>query len=140
MKSLNFLCEKNGIKYNGVVERKNRLLEELVRTMLNETLLPKYFWTDAVNATSYVLKRVLTMSILKKTPHEIFKGRRHVLTHLKVFGCKCFILNNGKKKLANLMQKLMKESFLVMLQISPIMLLTRVHLGFLELYLPYLHQ
>ena len=28
---------------NGVVERKNRSLEELARTILNESNLPKYF-------------------------------------------------------------------------------------------------
>nr|KYP31713.1 Retrovirus-related Pol polyprotein from transposon TNT 1-94 [Cajanus cajan] len=38
---------------NGVVERKNRSLEELARTMLNETKLPKYFWADAINTTCY---------------------------------------------------------------------------------------
>jgi len=58
-------CEKHGIKHNfsaprtpqqnGVVERKNRSLEELARTMLNETTLPKYFWANTVNTTSYVL-------------------------------------------------------------------------------------
>jgi len=46
-------CEKHGISHgfsaprtpqqNGVVERKNRSLEELARTMLNESKLPKYF-------------------------------------------------------------------------------------------------
>jgi len=46
-------CSKLAIKHNfseprtpqqnGVVERKNRSLEELARTMLNETGLPKYF-------------------------------------------------------------------------------------------------
>ena len=42
---------------------------------------------------------MLIRPILKKTPYELFKGRRHVLSHLKVFGCKCFILNNGKESL-----------------------------------------
>jgi len=42
---------------------------------------------------------VLIRPILKKTPYELFKGRRPVLSHLKVFGCKCFILNNGKESL-----------------------------------------
>jgi len=42
---------------------------------------------------------VLIRPILKKTPYELFKGRRSVLSHLKVFGCKCFILNNGKESL-----------------------------------------
>jgi len=76
-----------------VVERKDRSLEELVRTMLNETLLPKYFWADVINTTSYVLIRMLINLILNATLYEIFKGRRLVLTHLKVFGCKFFILN-----------------------------------------------
>jgi len=102
-------CEKHGFKrnfsaprtpqQNGVVERKNRSLEELARTMLNENSLPKYFWADAVNTACYVLNRVLIRLILKKTPYEFFKGRRPVLSHLKVFGCKCFILNNGKESL-----------------------------------------
>jgi len=67
--------------------------------MLNENSLPKYFWADAVNTTCYVLNRVLIRPILKKTPYELFKGRRPVLSHLKLFGHKCFILNNGKEKL-----------------------------------------
>jgi len=102
-------CEKHSIKHNfstprtpqqnGVVERKNRSLEELARTMLNENSLPKYFWADAVNTACYVLNRVLIRPILKKTPYELFIGRRLVLSHLKVFGCKCFILNNDKESL-----------------------------------------
>ena len=102
-------CEKHGINHNfsalrtpqqnGVVERKNRSLEELARTMFNENSLPKYSWADAVNTACYVLNRVLIKPILKKTPYELFKGRRHVLSHLKVFRCKCFILNNGKESL-----------------------------------------
>jgi len=103
-------CEKHGIKHNfsaprtpqknGVVERKNMSLEELARTMINENSLPKYFWADVVNIACYVLNRVLIRPILKKTtPYEPFKWRRPVLSHLKVFGCKCFILNNDKESL-----------------------------------------
>jgi len=51
---------------NGVVERKNRSLEELARTLLNENNLPKYFWADEVSIANYVLNRVLIRSILKK--------------------------------------------------------------------------
>ena len=40
---------------------------------------------------------MLIRPILKKIPYEFFKGRRPILSHLKVFGCKCFILNNGKE-------------------------------------------
>ena len=70
---------------NGVVERKNRSLEELVRTMMNENKLPKYFWADAVSTACYVLNRVLIRPILKKTPYELLKGRKPNVSHLKVF-------------------------------------------------------
>ena len=76
-------CEENGIMHNfsaprtpqqnEVVERKNRSLEELARTMLNEYDVPKYFWADAMSTTCYVLNRMLTRPILKITPYELFK-------------------------------------------------------------------
>jgi len=49
--------------------------------------------------STLLVNRVLIRPILKKTPFELFKQRRPVLSHLKVFGCKCFILNNGKESL-----------------------------------------
>jgi len=42
---------------------------------------------------------VLIRPILKKTPYELFRGRKLNLSHLKVFGYKCFILKNGKDRL-----------------------------------------
>jgi len=82
-----------------MVERKNRSLEELARTLLNEKDLPKYFWADAASTTYYVLNKVLIRPILKKTSYELLKGRKPNISHLKAFGCKCFILNNGKDNL-----------------------------------------
>ena len=46
-----------------------------------------------------MLNRVLIRPILKKTPYELFKGRKSNISHFRVFGCKCFILNNGKDNL-----------------------------------------
>jgi hypothetical protein len=54
---------------------------------------------DAINTASHVLNRIITTPILDKTPYELLKGRKPNLSHLRVFGCKCFILNNGKDKL-----------------------------------------
>jgi len=66
-KDFELFCDENGIEHNfsaprtpqqnGVVERKNRSLEELAKTMLNNTNLPKYFWTEAVNTTCYIMNR-----------------------------------------------------------------------------------
>jgi len=77
---------------NGVVERKNSVLEELARTMINEINLRKYFWADAINTVYHVLNRVIIRPILDKTPYELPKGRKPNLSHLRVFGCKYFVL------------------------------------------------
>ena len=74
-------CESNGNNHNfstlrnpqqnGVVERKNRNLQEMTRTMLNEHSLHKYFWAEAVNTTCYILNRVLVRPLLTKTLYEL---------------------------------------------------------------------
>jgi GAG-pre-integrase domain/Integrase core domain len=43
---------------NGVVKRKNRTLQELIRTMLHEYTIPKFLWAEAVNTTCHVVNRV----------------------------------------------------------------------------------
>jgi len=78
---------------------KNRSLEELARTILSESYLPKYFWVDAVSTTYYVINKILIRPILKKTHYKVFNGRKANIGHLKMFGCKCYILNNGKENL-----------------------------------------
>ncbi|GKB45134.1 retrovirus-related pol polyprotein from transposon TNT 1-94 [Tanacetum coccineum] len=78
---------------NGVVERKNRTLQEMSRTMLNEQSLPQKFWCNAVDTSTYILNRILIRVILGKTPYEILRGRKPILDYFKVFGSKCFILN-----------------------------------------------
>ncbi|GJW89335.1 retrovirus-related pol polyprotein from transposon TNT 1-94 [Tanacetum coccineum] len=96
-------CDANGITHNfsaprtpqsnGVVERKNRTLQEMSRTLLNEQSIPQKFWCNAVDTSTYILNRILIRPFLGKTPYELFKGRKPNLEYFKVFGCKCFILN-----------------------------------------------
>ena len=78
---------------NGVVKRKNRTIQEMEMTILNENNLTKYFWVEMVNTSCYVLNRVLLRPILKKTPYELWKNKKPNISYFKVFGCKCFILN-----------------------------------------------
>ncbi|GKC36263.1 retrovirus-related pol polyprotein from transposon TNT 1-94 [Tanacetum coccineum] len=96
-------CNTNGITHNflaprtpqsnGVVERKNRTLQEMSRTMLNEQSLPQKFWCNAVDTSTYILNQILIRTILGKTPYEILRGRKPTLDYFRVFGSKCFILN-----------------------------------------------
>ncbi|GJT93566.1 retrovirus-related pol polyprotein from transposon TNT 1-94 [Tanacetum coccineum] len=96
-------CNANGIIHNfsaphtpqsnGVVERKNRTLQEMSRTMLNGQSLPQKFWCNAVDTSTYILNRILIRAILGKTPYELLRGRKPTLDYFRVFGSKCFILN-----------------------------------------------
>jgi transposase InsO family protein len=40
-------------KQNGIVERKNRTLLDMTRTMLNEYKTPDRFWVEVINTTCY---------------------------------------------------------------------------------------
>ncbi|WJX61599.1 hypothetical protein P8452_46671 [Trifolium repens] len=103
-------CEDHGIihefsaprtpQQNGVVERKNRSLQEMARTMMHETKLAKYFWAEAVNTTCYIQNRIYIRPMLNKTTYELFKGRKPNISYFHQFGCTCYILNNKvyKKK------------------------------------------
>ncbi|GJY11581.1 zf-CCHC domain-containing protein, partial [Tanacetum coccineum] len=96
-------CDAQGITHNlsaprtpplnGVVERKNRTLQEMSRTMINEQSIPKKFWCNVVDTSTYILNRILIRPILEKTPYEIFRSRKPSLEYFKVFRSKCFILN-----------------------------------------------
>ena len=120
--SLEMFCEENGIHHNfstlrtpqqnGVMERKNRSLEEGAITLLNETKLPKYFLVNAEHTIRYTLNRVLIIPILNKTPYELYKGRNANISHLRDFGCKCFVLNNGKDSLGKFDAKADEAIFL----------------------------
>lgn len=80
--------------------------------MINKSSQPKYLWVDAISMSCYVLNKILIHSILKKIPYELLKGREPNLSYLHVFGCKCFILNNGKDNLRKFDAKADKGIFL----------------------------
>ena len=80
--------------------------------MLNEYNVPKYFWADVVSTACYALNRMLIRPILKITSYELFKGRKPNVAHLKIFGCTCFVLKNGKENLEKFDSKVDEAIFL----------------------------
>ncbi|CAM8892868.1 unnamed protein product [Rhodiola kirilowii] len=94
----NFLVPRTP-QQNGVVERKNRTLEDMTRTMLLENSVARNFWAEAMNAACHVLNRCYLRPFLNKTPYELLKGRKHNISHLRVFGCRCYVHLNGKDHL-----------------------------------------
>jgi len=57
-----------------MVECKNRTLEDMARTMLITSALPRNFWREALNTSCYIINRCMARPILNKTPYELFKG------------------------------------------------------------------
>ena len=84
---------------NGVVERKNRTLVNIARTMIIESNLPQRFWVEAVNTACHVTNRCQIRAVLNKNPYELVNNRKPILSYLRVFGCRYFVLNNRKDDL-----------------------------------------
>jgi hypothetical protein len=83
---------------NGVVERKNRTLLDMARTMLDEYKTPCRFWAEAINTACYSINRLYLHQILKKTLYELLTGKKPNVSYFRVFGSKCFILvKRGRK-------------------------------------------
>jgi hypothetical protein len=77
---------------NGVVERNNRSLIDMARTMLGEYKTPKRFWSEAVNTTCHAINRLYLHHVLKKTSYELLTGNKPNVSYFRVFGSKCYIL------------------------------------------------
>ena len=68
---------------NGVVERRNRTLMEMKRSMMSRSNLPEYLWGEAIKTATYILNRVPSKSV-PKTPFEPWTCRKPSLSHFKV--------------------------------------------------------
>jgi hypothetical protein len=79
---------------NGVVERKNRTLIDMARTILDEHKTPRCFWADAISTSCYISNQNFMHSIFNLTPFELRFRRKPSVSHLRPFGCKCFILKH----------------------------------------------
>ena len=62
---------------NGVAERRNRTLMDIVRSMLSNSTLPLSLWMYALKTIVYLLNWVPSKAI-PKIPIELWTGRRHL--------------------------------------------------------------
>jgi hypothetical protein len=73
---------------NDIVERQNRTVVATASSMLKAKGLPRWFWGQALNIIVYVLNRCLMKSVDRMTLFEAWHGRKPVMRHLRMFGCK----------------------------------------------------
>lgn len=93
----NKFCEEFGIdrhytapytpQQNGVVERRNRTVVAMARSILKGMNMPLWFWGEAVRHSVYLLNRLPTRALSKQTPQQVWSGKKPSLKYVRVFGC-----------------------------------------------------
>jgi hypothetical protein len=96
-------CDKHGIKreytiprtqQNGVVERQNKLVQQMERSMMNEKNIAQTYCVEAIHTVVHIFNKAHLKSQSDKTPYELWFGRPTSIKHFKAFGSKCYIKNN----------------------------------------------
>ncbi|XP_031091039.1 uncharacterized protein LOC115996034 [Ipomoea triloba] len=100
-------CSKNGISHeflapktpqqNGVVERKNRTIQEMARVLISSKDLPQFFWVEAVHTACHIINRVYLRLGMSHTPYELWRGRKPNLKYFRIFCSRYYILNDREK-------------------------------------------
>ena len=94
-------CDENGIKRqfstartpqkNGVAERKNRIVQEMGRSMLKGSKLDEKLCVQAIDTKIFIINRSLLRNNSNKTPYELWKGKPTNVKYFIIFGSKCYI-------------------------------------------------
>lgn len=71
---------------NGIAERKNRTLKEMMNAMLISSGLPQNLWGEAILSANHILNKIPHKDKVE-SPYELWKGRKPSYKYLKVWGC-----------------------------------------------------
>ena len=106
-KEFNHYYEEHGIRrqfsatrtpqHNGVVERTNKAMLEMARTMLNDPQLDDKFWGLAIHTFVHIMNRGLLRNDSDKTPYELWTGRSTNVKHFRIFRSRCYIKRDDGK-------------------------------------------
>ncbi|GJY57022.1 retrovirus-related pol polyprotein from transposon TNT 1-94 [Tanacetum coccineum] len=81
---------------NGVVERRNRILIEVARTMLIYTKAPLFLWAEAVATACYTQNGSIVRLRHDKTSYELLHDKLPDLSFFHVFCALCYPINDSK--------------------------------------------
>ncbi|GKC44282.1 zinc finger, CCHC-type containing protein [Tanacetum coccineum] len=83
---------------NGIAERKNRTLMDMVNSMMSYSGLSSGYWGEALLTACYILNRVPSKRSIK-TPYELWNQRTPKLDYLRIWGCRAIVrLPESKKR------------------------------------------
>ncbi|KAL0416569.1 UNVERIFIED_CONTAM: Retrovirus-related Pol polyprotein from transposon RE2 [Sesamum latifolium] len=89
---------------NGVAERRNRTLLDMVRSMMSFTELPPSFWGHALE-TAVKLLNISPSKSIPQTPYEIWHGKPASYKYLRVWGSPAYVKRLVGDKLDSAEQK-----------------------------------
>ena len=102
-------CSTQGIKrqlstsytpqQNGVAERKNQTLMNMVRCLLVEGRMPRSFWAEAATWSVHIINRSPTAAVTNKTPEECWTGNKPNVAHFRIFGCVTYVHVPNEKRI-----------------------------------------
>ena len=70
---------------NGVSERRNQTLLDMVRSMMSQVNIPIFFWGHALETVALILNKALTKAI-ETTPYEVWHRKKLLLSYMKIWG------------------------------------------------------
>ena len=85
-------------QHNGVFERRNQTLLDMVRSMMIGIDLPLSFWGLALETVNLLLNQIPSKTV-SQTPYELWSGKRPSLSYLRVWGCDAYVKLTPTRKL-----------------------------------------
>ena len=70
------------------------MIQDMARVMLLNKQIPQKFWEEAVNISCHIDNKIFFRAVTKKTAYEIWNGKKPRMKYFRVFGSKCYILND----------------------------------------------
>ena len=85
-------------QHNGVAERRNRTLIEMVRSMMSYLDLPNLIWGFALEMTTCIPNLIPSKS-LPSTPTKLWTGCKSNLKHIRIWASPAHVFKGNASKL-----------------------------------------
>ena len=97
--------------HNGVSERRNYIVLDMIWSMISITDLSLIFWGYALEIAIYLLNKVPTKSA-QNTPYELWTDRKPNVRHLRIWGCPAHVKKQSADKLESRTDKCLFVGYL----------------------------